>query len=186
MKRKKDLQSDGNVRLEGVEGEEAVGLFGLLDNGIDVGNFGDGFENFLVLILVESSFFLGLLDHLIVLLHQSPTQPRLLVLPHVCSLNMDDDYDDGAFVSIPKRLLFNLNAFAFTFNGGEPRSTIPLETFPGLVFTFTIEKYNIMQAGYPGRSCHTFSQSRGIKGRVCFVHFRSFSIFLFLIMVEVF
>lgn len=49
--------------------EEAVGLVGLFDNGVDVADFGDGFENLLVLVPVEVTLLLRLLYHLVVLPH---------------------------------------------------------------------------------------------------------------------
>jgi hypothetical protein len=70
-----------------VEGEDAVGLLGLLDDGFDVANLGDRFKNLLLLGLVGAALLLGLLHHLVVLPHQSPPQPRLLVLPHLKSLS---------------------------------------------------------------------------------------------------
>lgn len=83
-KKKVDIQIDkvgGGV----VDGEEALGFVGLLDDGVDVVDIGDGFQNLLLLILVETALFFGLLDHLVVMLHQGPTQPSFLVLSHGCS-----------------------------------------------------------------------------------------------------
>lgn len=78
----RDLQIDEEVRDGVVKGEEAVGFVGLFDDGVDVADMGDGFENLLMLVLVEVALFLCLLYHLVVLLHQGPSQPSLLVLPH--------------------------------------------------------------------------------------------------------
>jgi len=52
---------------DGVFGERLEGLF---DDGVDVGDFGEGFEN---LLFVEARLVLALLNHLIVLLHQGST-----------------------------------------------------------------------------------------------------------------
>lgn len=78
----RNLQADEKVGDGVVESEEAVGLLGLLDDGVDVGDLGDRFQNLLLLVPVEAALLLRLLHQLVVLLHQSPPQPRLLVLPH--------------------------------------------------------------------------------------------------------
>lgn len=56
-----------------LEREETVGVLGLLDDGVDVADFSDGFKNFLVQGLVETAFFFRLLDHLVVVFHQCST-----------------------------------------------------------------------------------------------------------------
>lgn len=75
-------QADWEGRLRVGEREDTVGFIGLLDYGVDVADFGNRFQNLLVLVLIEAALFLGLQDHLVVLLYQRPTQPRLLILPH--------------------------------------------------------------------------------------------------------
>jgi len=71
---KEDSQADDGGGGGGVFGERIEGLF---EHGIDVGDFGKGFEN---LLFVEARLVLALLDHLIVLLHQGSTKPCFLVL----------------------------------------------------------------------------------------------------------
>lgn len=53
-------------------GEEALCLIGLVDDGVDVVDLGDGLQNLFVLVPVKPSLLFGLLDHLVVVLHQSP------------------------------------------------------------------------------------------------------------------
>lgn len=64
---KEDSQADDGGGGDGVFGERFEGLF---DDGVDVGDFGEGFEN---LLFVEARLILALLNHLIVLLHQGST-----------------------------------------------------------------------------------------------------------------
>lgn len=75
-------QVNWEARRVSSDGEE-FGLLGLLNDGVDVADVGDGLEDLLVEALIESALILGLLDHLVVVLHQSSPQPRLLVLPHL-------------------------------------------------------------------------------------------------------
>lgn len=76
------VQSDRQVGAGGGVGGELEELFllALLDDGVDVADVGDRLED--ILAPVGPALLLGLLDHLVVVLHQGPTQPRLLVLPH--------------------------------------------------------------------------------------------------------
>ena len=63
-KEKRNLQIDEGDR-DGV----GLGFLGLLNDGVDVVDVGDGFKNFLVLLPVEFALFFGFLDHVIVVLH---------------------------------------------------------------------------------------------------------------------
>jgi len=64
---KEDSQADDGGGGGGMFGNRFEGLF---DDGVDVGDFGEGFEN---LLSVETRLVLALLNHLIVLLHQGST-----------------------------------------------------------------------------------------------------------------
>lgn len=76
------IQIDEDVGGRVVEGEEALGFVGLLDDGVYVVDVGNGFQNLLVLVLVEAALFVGLLEHLVVVLDQCPAKPSFLVLSH--------------------------------------------------------------------------------------------------------
>lgn len=80
--KKKDIQTDRHIRSKVVSGEELLRLLRVLDDGVNVIDVGNGLENFLVLVTIEPALLLGLLNHLIVLFHQGPSQRRLVVLPH--------------------------------------------------------------------------------------------------------
>lgn len=69
-----------------VGGEEARGLVGLLDDGVDVVDVSDGFQHLFLLVPIEPTLVFGLLGHLVVVLHQGPSQRRLVVLPHLSLL----------------------------------------------------------------------------------------------------
>lgn len=76
------LQIDEEIGERIVDGVDAIGLLGLFDDGLDVADFRDGLEETLLLAVVEAALVLGLLDHLVVVLHQGATKPRFLVLTH--------------------------------------------------------------------------------------------------------
>ena len=73
---------DKDVRGGVVEGEEALGFVGLLDDRVDVVNVGDGFQNLLLLTPIEVALLFGLLKHLVMVLNQCPAKPGFLVLSH--------------------------------------------------------------------------------------------------------
>lgn len=77
------LQIDKEIGEGVIDGVDAIGFLGLLDDGVDVGDFRDGFEDPLLLAVVESALLLGLLDHLVMVLHEGAAEPRLLVLTHL-------------------------------------------------------------------------------------------------------
>ena len=83
----RNAQADEEVGDGVVEGKGAVGLLGLFDDGFDVADLRDRFQNLLLLGPVAAALLLGLLDQLVVLPNQSPPQPCLLVLPHLKSLS---------------------------------------------------------------------------------------------------
>lgn len=108
---RRNAQADEEVGGRVVEGEDAVGLLRLLDDGFDVADLRDRFQNLLLLGPVGAALLFGLLDHLVVLPHQSPPQPRLLVLPHLqifnsrcfpafSSLVDDDEYGDSNAMAV--------------------------------------------------------------------------------------
>lgn len=66
-----------------IDSEKTLSLLGLLEDGVDVADLGDGFENLLLEILVVLAFVFRFLDHVVVVLHQGPPQRRLLALHHL-------------------------------------------------------------------------------------------------------
>ena len=60
-----------------------MGVVGLLNDGFDVADLRDGLENLLVLATVQLAFLLGLLYHLIVVLHKSASEDAFVSLGHV-------------------------------------------------------------------------------------------------------
>ena len=67
-----DSQIDEATRGTVFGDEDTLSLVSLFDYGVDVTDLSDGFQDLLVLVPVEVALLLALLDHLVVLFHQSP------------------------------------------------------------------------------------------------------------------
>ena len=66
-----DSQIDEAIRGTMFDDEDKLNLASLLNYGVDVADLKDEFQDLFVAVLVELALLLSLLDHLVVLFHQS-------------------------------------------------------------------------------------------------------------------